>query len=82
PMSKSCRGWVRLNGRQAFFLVGLLVPLAIGGLSAIYPEPVHAQTLPGGSADLLNQLRQQYGQQSSGSSQDFSGSGQGNVIVQ
>jgi protein involved in polysaccharide export with SLBB domain len=81
-MSKSCRGWVRLNGRQAFFLVGLLVPLAMGGLGAIYPEPVRAQTLPGGSTDLLNQLRQQYGQQGSGTSSDIYGSGQGNVIIQ
>lgn len=81
-MSKSCRGRVRLNRRKAFFLVGLLVPLAMAGLGAIHPEPAHAQTSSGSSTDLLNQLRQQYGQQGSGTTSDFSGNGQGSVIIQ
>jgi protein involved in polysaccharide export with SLBB domain len=81
-MLNSCWGRVRLNGRKAFFGVGFLVPLAMAGLSAICPGAVQAQTLPSGSGDLLNQLRQQYGQQGSGTTSDLSGNGQGSVIVQ
>jgi protein involved in polysaccharide export with SLBB domain len=81
-MSKTCRGRAEFSLRKAFFLAGFLLPLVVAGLALVLPESVQAQTLPGGASDLLNQLRQQYGQQGSSGSSDFSGSGQGNVIVQ
>ncbi|MBN9546617.1 MAG: SLBB domain-containing protein [Alphaproteobacteria bacterium] len=81
-MPKTCRRWAKFSLRKAFFLAGFLLPLLTTGIAVVVPQPVRAQAVPGGSADLLNQLRQQYGQQGSGASQDFSGSGQGNVIVQ
>jgi len=81
-MSRTCRALADFSLRKAFFLAGLLLPLVTVGLAVVSPQPVHAQALPTGSSDLLNQLRQQYGQQGSSASSDFSGSGQGNVIVQ
>jgi protein involved in polysaccharide export with SLBB domain len=81
-MSKSCRGWVNLNPRKAFFLAGLLLPLAAVGFGLAISDAAMAQSLPGASPDLLNQLRQQYGQQGSSSSTDFTGNGQGSVVIQ
>lgn len=81
-MSKSCRGWEDLSPRKAFFLVGFLLPLVTAGFGVVFSETARAQTLPTGSPDILNQLRQQYGQQGSSTATDFSGNGQGNVIIQ
>lgn len=81
-MSKTCRGRAEFSLRKAFFLVGFLLPLVTIGLAIVVTAPVHAQTLPSGSSDLVNQLRQQYGQQGPGVTSDFSGSGQGSVIIQ
>jgi polysaccharide export outer membrane protein len=81
-MSKICRGWVYLNPRKAFFLAGLLLPLAAVGFGFAFSDTALAQALPGGASDLLNQLRQQYGQQGSSNSTDFTGNGQGSVIIQ
>jgi protein involved in polysaccharide export with SLBB domain len=81
-MLKSCRGWVTLNPRKALFLMGCLIPLSMAGLGVVHPQAAYAQALPSSSTDLLGQLRQQYGQQGSGSSSDLSGNGQGSVIVQ
>ena len=82
-MSKSCRGWLSLSPRKGFFLAGLLLPLAVAGFGLAFSDQAFAQTLPGvGSPDLLNQLRQQYGQQGSSNATDFSGNGQGNVVIQ
>lgn len=77
-MLKSCRGRTSPNLLKVVSLGGFLLPFVAAGLFLGFSSSGSAQSLPGGSTDVLSQLRQQFGQQGGlGSSTDLTGSGSG-----
>lgn len=84
-MPKYCQGWKSQHVRKAVSLAGFLLPFMLAALLVGFSGDSQAQTTPSVSPDMLNQLRQQFGQQGGlGSSTDLNGSGSGyqNTIIQ
>ena len=84
-MPKYCRGWKLEHVRKAVSLAGFLLPFMLAALLVSFSGNSQAQIAPNVSSDMLNQLRQQFGQQGGlGSSTDLNGSGSGyqNTIIQ
>src|SRR5665213_710864 len=62
-MPKGYRNWDRPIPRRLGFVVGFVLPLAIVAFSLALSNSTDAQSLPGASPDLLNQVQQQLGNQ-------------------
>ena len=63
-MPKEYRSWIRPVPRRLGFMTGLLLLLAVVAFSFVFSNATDAQSLPGSSPDLLNQVQQQLGSQS------------------
>ncbi len=85
-MSKKYPSRIAPASRKAFFGAGVFL-FALGAMFLVgFPRAGQAQSLPNISADTLNQLRQQFGQQGGalggGGTTDLTGGGNGNTIIQ